>query len=136
MEIILELLVQIIFEAALPAITELLFEFGLRSFVEPINIESLESHAKHNPILTAFVYLLFGVAIGALSLLVFPQRIVRNDGFHGINLLITPLVAGLAIARVRWLYQPQGKRFLRLDAFSYGFIFAFGTSLIRFVYAW
>jgi hypothetical protein len=65
---------------------------------------------------------------------VFPRSFVRSERFHRINLLITPLVAGLVMGTVgRWRVR-HGDTLLRLDTFVYGFLFAFAMALVRFVY--
>jgi hypothetical protein len=72
--------------------------------------------------------------LGGLSLLVFPQSFVRSERFHGINLMITPVLCGLLMTAIgRWRAR-QGDPLLRIDSFVYGFLFAFAMALVRFVY--
>jgi len=72
--------------------------------------------------------------LGCFSVWLFPRSFVRSESLHGINLLITPLVSGLAMSALGKLRQRQGKTLLRLDSFVYGFLFAFAMALVRFVY--
>lgn len=50
------------------------------------------------------------------------------------SLLITPLLAGLSMSGIGVLRERKGKTIIRLDSFSFGFIFAFGMALVRFMY--
>ena len=129
MEIIAELLLEIILEALFSVVGELLTEVGLRSFGEPF----VKREAR-NPVFAGIGYCLLGLIMGGLSLLIFPNPLVRSETFHGINLLITPVLAGLAMSAVGRLRRRQGKTLLRLDSFIYGFLFAFMIALVRFVY--
>ena len=129
MEFIAELLLQIILEFLLPLLGELLIEVGVRSLGEPfVNREA------RNPVLAGIGSCLLGLIFGGLSLLVFPDSFVRSERFHGINLLITPVLGGLAMSALGWLRRRQGLTLLRLDSFIYGFLFAFMMALVRFVY--
>jgi hypothetical protein len=128
-EIILEFILQIVFEFILQLFGELLVELGLRSLAEPFR----EREAR-NPFLAFVGYAFMGFAVGGLSLLIFPQSFVRSAKLHGISLFITPTLAGLVMAGFGRLRHRQGKTVIRLDSFSYGFIFAFGMSLVRFLF--
>ena len=129
MEIIFEFLFQIVFELVLQIFGELLVELGVRSLAEPFR----EREAR-NPFLAFVGYAFLGFIVGGLSLLVFPQSFVRSSNLHGISLFITPTLAGLVMSGVGWLRHRQGSRVIRLDSFSYGFIFAFGMALVRFLF--
>ena len=129
MEFIAELLLQVILEFLLPLLGELFIEVGLRSLGEPfVNREA------RNPVLAGIGYSLLGLILGGLSLLVFPDSFVRSERFHGINLLITPVLGGLGMSALGWLRRRQGQTLLRLDSFIYGFLFAFMMALVRFVF--
>lgn len=125
MEIIFELLL----EGVLYILGELLVELGYRSLGE-----TMASRHERNPILAGIGYGLIGTIAGFLSLLIFPEAIVRSETFHGINMLISPLLAGLGMAGFGWLLERSGKRRLRLDSFIFGFVFAFPMAIIRFFF--
>jgi hypothetical protein len=128
----MESLLAFILEGALELILELVFsllaEVGLRCLREPF----IEWELR-NPIFAGIGYFLFGLGLGGLSLLVFPSPLVHSERFHGINLLITPLLVGLLMSALGRLRRRQGKSLLRLDTFAYGFIFAFAMSAVRFL---
>ena len=129
MEIIAEIFLGFIVEIVIPIVGEIAFDVLLHSLGQPF-----VSRERRNAILTGIGYFLFGLILGGLSLLVFPRSFVRSETFHGINLLITPLVAGLVMGAIgRWRAR-HGETLLRLDSFVYGFVFAFAMALVRFVY--
>ena len=128
MEEILAIILEIVLEFFGEAILSLLAEAGLRSLHEPF----VEWESR-NPIFAGVGYFLFGLGLGGLSLLVFPTPLVRSERFHGINLIITPLLVGFMMSAVGRWRRRQGKSLLRLDTFAYGFIFAFAMSAIRFL---
>jgi hypothetical protein len=87
-----------------------------------------------NAIVAVLMYFGFGLITGWLSILVFPHSFIRSSRLHGINLLITPLLAGLTMSGIGRLRQRQGKPVIRLDTFGYGFVFAFAMATIRFLF--
>jgi hypothetical protein len=84
----------------------------------------------------AFVgYGLLGLALGGLSLLIFPQSFARSPEARNIGLLLIPLLSGLVMAGLGWIRIRRGKKQIRLDSFSYGSICAFGMAIVRFKFA-
>jgi hypothetical protein len=129
MEFIFEVFFSFLFEFLLQIFGQLLIELGLRGLGE-----SFVRGEERNPILAAIGYGLLGLILGGLSLLVFPEPFVRSERFHGINLIITPVLTGLAMSAIGRLRERQGKTTIRLDSFVYGFLFAFFMALVRFMY--
>ena len=129
MELIAEFLVQFVLEFLLQIFGELLIELGLRSLGEPF-----VHREQRNPILAAVGYCVLGFIMGGLSLLIFPKSFVRSERFHGINLIITPVLAGLVMGLIGRLRELKGKTVIRLDSFLYGFLFALAMASIRFLY--
>ena len=128
MEIIFECIINFFADFLLQLICELAIEFGLRRFADTTEPEMCM------PAVSFLGYGLLGLFVGGASLLIFPHPFVRSSRFYGISLLITPILTGLAMSGMGWLRKRQGKVVLRIDTFSYGFIFAFGLALIRLVY--
>ena len=125
----LEIIFEVLLEGLLQIVLEIGAEAGLRTLGEPF-----VDREKRNPFLAALGYFVFGAMLGGLSLLVFPDSFVRSERFHGINVIITPVLAGLVMALIGRLRERKGQEILRLDSFAYGFIFALPMAIIRFLY--
>ena len=131
-EIFAEILVQLligVFEGLLEFAFSLLVDLGLHSLKQ-----TTAKRKERNPIFAGIGYALLGLICGGVSLLIFPNAFVRSENFHGINLFISPILAGLAMAGFGWLLERSGKRRLRLDSFVYGFVFALPMALVRFYF--
>ncbi|HEX8846930.1 MAG TPA: hypothetical protein VF791_19970 [Pyrinomonadaceae bacterium] len=129
MAVLFEILFQFLLEFFLQIFGELLVELGLRSLSEPFRAREARS-----PFLTFIGYGLLGAIAGGISLLIFPRSFVRSSSMHGISLLLTPALAGLVMSGLGWLRGRQGSSLIKLDSFGYGFIFAFGMALLRFLF--
>jgi len=126
----LELLLEFLFELLLQLVTEVLLEAGVRAWAE-----SFGSSRESRPILAFLGYAAVGATLGGLSLLMFPSLFIRSFTWQRINLVTTPVIAGLAMSALGWLRRQQGRELVRLDRFSYGFVFAFAMALVRYVWA-
>ena len=119
----LELLLELLGEFLLQAVTQVLGELGLHSMAEPFR-------RPPNPWLAAVGYLIFGSIAGGLNLLVFPSHLV-GENLRLANLVLTPCAVGLLMAWLGSWRRRQGQATLRIDRFSYGFLFAFSLALVR-----
>lgn len=124
----IEFLLQLLFEFLLQAFGELLMELGLHAMKEPFQ-------DPPTPSIAAIGYLLIGLLVGGLSLLIFHQHFIQAPLGRWLNLLLTPVLAGLAMAQIGAWRARRGQRVLRIDRFAYGYLFALGFALIRFTFA-
>jgi hypothetical protein len=86
------------------------------------------------PAAAAVGYFILGLIFGLASLFLFPHPLVKPSRFHGISLLISPLITGLIMSQVGvWIRQREFRR-TRIESFTYGATFAFGIALIRFIW--
>jgi hypothetical protein len=123
-----ELLLQLLGEFLLQVIGEALVELGLHSLAEPFR-------KPPNPWLAALGYLVFGAALGGLSLLVLAHHLTPAGPLRWLNLLFTPVaVGGLMAAMGAWRAR-RGDPLLRIDHFFYGLLFALSWALVRFFFA-
>lgn len=134
MEFIFEIIFQVLLEFVLQIVAEILIDLGLHSIGQVFR-----SRRDRNPAFAFTGYALLGVIVGFISLLIFPRQLIRSASLHGINLhgiglLISPLLAGLVMSAIGSVRRSRGMPVIRLDSFSYGFIFAFGMSSIRFLF--
>lgn len=118
---------EFLFELLLQAVGEILVEGLFRACGAPFNLRS-------NPWLAGIGYLLWGAILGGLSLLIFPNNLVPPE-FRMANLIITPIVIGVMMGlRGKWRTR-RGRSVLRLNRFSYGYLFALSLALVRFCFA-
>ena len=124
----LELLFEFFTEFLLQIVVELLAEIGLRSATEPFR-------KPPNPWLAAIGYAIFGATAGGISLFVLPEPLVQEETWRLVNLAVTPVLAGLAMAAMGAWRVRRGQQTLRIDRFSYGYLFALCMAIVRFHFA-
>ncbi len=124
MELVIDLLLEILIQIA----GELLFELGLHAVAEPFRKPPV-------PWIAAIGYALFGTLFGAISLWLVPHHMVAGAALRWLNLLLTPIAAGLSMAWLGSWRARRGQVVLRIDRFSYGYLFALCFALVRFVWA-
>ena len=124
MEFIFELLFEIFGELLLQIVLELLFELGLRSVQQPFK-------KSPNPLLGGIGYALFGAIAGGLSLWWFPQLFITSHAGRIANVIVTPLLSGLAMAALGAWRRRREQPTILLDRFAYAFIFAMAMALVR-----
>jgi hypothetical protein len=122
---LLELLFELVFEFLLQVIVEVLVELGLRSTIEPFR-------KAPSPWVAAPGYAMFGAIAGGLSVLALPQSLVHGESLRLLNLAVTPVMAGLAMAALGAWRAKRGQQIFRIDRFSYGYLFALSMALVRF----
>jgi hypothetical protein len=133
---ILGAIAEFLLEAFLELIAAAVLDLVSRAFLGVFT--SVAEALKDNQVLTSFVYALLGVLAGALSLLILPHPLIHREhptGFHGINLIISPIIAGLVLSLVGGILRSWGKKVTPLETFGFGFAFALGMALIRFFFA-
>ena len=124
MEIVLELLAELLFQV----LGEVLVELGLQALAEPFR-------KQPNAWLAVPGYLMLGALLGGLSLWAFPHHFTRDGWPRWVNLLFTPVLAGLVMTLLgRWRAQ-RGDTVLRIDRFAYGYLFALAVAVVRFKFA-
>ena len=126
MEFIVEILVEVLLEVILQVAGQFLIEVGLHSIAEPFR-------KQPNPWLAAIGYGLIGATLGALSLWLFPSYLVKIHALRLANLVLSPLIAGGCMALVGAWRARRGQFLLRLDKFSYGYLFALSMAVVRYV---
>jgi len=121
-------LFEILAEFLLQGLFELIGELGLRSLGEPF-----KCRGPLNPFLAAVGYLIYGAIGGGLSLLL-PKMFIVPNIWRVANLIVTPIICGFSMAAIGRYLTRRGSEPLRLDTFSYGYLFALGMALVRFVW--
>jgi len=124
LEILFELLAELLFQI----VGEVLVELGLHSLAQPFR-------QRPNIWLAVLGYTLLGGLLGALSLWAFPNHLTRDGWPRLLNLVLTPVLAGLAMTLLgRWRAR-RGDALLRIDRFACGYLFALTVAVVRFNFA-
>ena len=123
MEIVFELL----FEFLLQILFELAAELGLHSIDE-------SRRRRPNPWLAAIGYSLIGGICGAISLAIFPDLFVTSESGRILNLIFSPILAGLLMMAMGAWRLSRGDDLVRIDKFAYGYLFALNIALVRFYF--
>lgn len=88
-----------------------------------------------NRALSTCIYVGIGVIAGWISFLALPHPLVRPSArFHGISLLISPLLAASGMSLVGSALRRKRRRTTQIETFGYAFAFAFAMALVRFIF--
>jgi len=128
MEIIFELIFSFLGEFLLQVVLEALAEMGLHGMRETFR-------KPPNPWFAAIGYALFGAVAGGVSLFIFPTLFVHSHAAQWLNLILTPVAAGLAMMALGAWRQRRDHDLIRLDKFAYGYLFAVSMAMVRFFFA-
>lgn len=130
MEALFEIVLGFLFELFLQILGEVLCEMGSRRVAD-----ALQRRPVKNPFLAGIGYFTLGAILGGLSLLIASHSLLHDPTWRLLNLFFTPVLAGFAMTLLGLFRRRKGQELVRLDRFWYGFIFAFGMALVRFLYA-
>jgi len=126
--------------AVLSAIVEALFEALIEIIL--VNLASLlfrtigkffKAVSDVNPVATAFALGLLGALVGFLTVAIYPHQLVHPSRFHGLSVIVSPLITGFAMSQLGRLLRKYGERVTPMETFGYGFAFAFAMALVRFL---
>lgn len=106
-------------------LAEALAEFGLHSMREPFR-------TPPKPWLAAIGYAILGTIAGAISLLILPTLFVHSHGLQLMNVVVTPIAAGLAMMAIGAWRRRRDQELIRIDQFAYGYLFALAMALVRY----
>ncbi|MEO8672786.1 MAG: hypothetical protein ABI411_15820 [Tahibacter sp.] len=123
-------------EAIFQIFGEFVLQVGIEIFLE-LGLHSVASigHRRPNPWFAAIGYTLLGGALGVGSLLLIPDHLMRVGPLRIANLVVTPILAGLSMAAFGAWRAHRGQAVLRIDRFSYGYLFALAFALVRYFWA-
>ncbi|GAB2867092.1 hypothetical protein GCM10027277_40060 [Pseudoduganella ginsengisoli] len=124
----MEFLIELLLEFLIQFFGEVLFELGLRSIAAPFRKDA-------SPWLAAIGYAFFGLVVGGISLWLFPDHMVANIKLRLVNLGVTPIASGLCMSLLGSWRAKRGQDLIRIDRFSYGYLFALCLGLVRFYWA-
>jgi hypothetical protein len=88
---------------------------------------------RTNPPFTILKFTLLGLALSFVSILILPHPLLHPSRFHGVSLLISPVITGLIMGFIGRTVRRRGKIPVQIESFAYGFTFAFSFAWIRFL---
>lgn len=124
----MSLLIEILGEFLLQMLIEALAEVGLHALKEPFK-------RPPNPWFASIGYALFGCVAGGISLWLVPDHCIPEGPWRVVNVAVTPMVVGLAMALIGAWRSKRNLQVIKLDRFSYGALFALALGLMRFFLA-
>ena len=122
-----------IFEIFAEAFLEIVLEAFVATIFRSLR-NMVEDSDEISPVLATAVYLLLGSGFGMLSVFLLPHALVHRSRFHGVSLLISPVLTGLVMSQVGAALRRRGKNSVQIESFGYGFTFALGVAVIRFFF--
>lgn len=120
----IEEVILVIGELLLQVVLEVLVEFGLHSL-------KASTRRAPNPWMAALGYIMLGAICGGVSLLFLPTHLTPEGPLRTLNLLFSPAAAGLLMAALGKWRARRAEPLLRIDRFSYGYLFALALALVR-----
>ncbi len=121
---IFDILSEVLFQVCLEFLASLLVRAGRNAIPTP---------PREDRFFTGFLFAAFGASAGLVSVRIFPHPLVHPSRFHGISLLISPLVTGLIMFATGRFEQKLGRKPTQIETFWIGFIFALAMAIVRFV---
>jgi hypothetical protein len=121
---IAEVLFEAVFETACGALASLLTRATSKLFKAITDV---------NPAATALSLGMLGALVGFLSVVTYPHALVHPSQFHGVSVIASPVLTGLAMFELGRLLRSHGRSVMPIDSFGYGFVFAFAMALVRFL---
>jgi hypothetical protein len=129
MEVRFELLFEIFGEFVLQFLFEALAEFGVHLLRRP------SERRPVSPWLAVAGYAIVGALAGAASVWLFPNFFIQSHAGRALSLLVTPIAAAAAMSLLGAWRRKRGDELVRLDRFTYGYVFAFAMAAVRFAFA-
>jgi hypothetical protein len=128
--------VEELLEAILGPLIELLFEFVLELTVGLLlsflwrKLRAARWKTRRISLWLVLPFLgVVGAAVGWISILIVPSHIFHPGGFHGVSLILSPLLTGMVIAFFGSDLKRRKEMPAALESFSGGFTFALGLAL-------
>ena len=122
-------------EFLIELVIEVLFQGGFEALVEGIARAigaSFGRRDRHHPVAAAIGLLGLGAAIGGLSVLVWPYRVVDSGPVPGLSLILSPVINGLVADAIGSWRERHDRPRTYMSTFWGGALFAFGMAGIRF----
>jgi hypothetical protein len=120
-------MIEFIVEFLLQFVIEVLFELGIRGVWN-----RRERKKPVHFILAGIYYAALAAIAGFATVIFFPEHFIKDGNLRLANFVVTPILVGSMMGIRGKALRRKGKLLIRLDTFSYGFLFAFVFAAIRF----
>lgn len=127
LSVVIGALIELFGEALLETISALIASFLVRLFRRLFSTLSL-----FGPWEAGIVSVIAGTGLGVLSMAVFPHPIMHSTRLHGMSLVLSPFLTGLAMSLIGRAIRKRGGKALKIESFAYGFLFALAMATVRF----
>jgi len=131
MEEFLAGLLGLIFEILAEALMEIFLGVAADLLSRAIRRLFVVTH-RAGRVLSSLIFAVAGYAAGFLSVAIFPHPLVHPSHFHGVSLLVSPVITGLAMALIGSMVRSRGRKSVPIESFGYGFVFALAMAMVRF----
>jgi len=113
----------------------LLFDFLGQLILELLCLVYFNNDLSNQPNLAnSFIrYFFIGIIIGIISVILIPSQFIRLHTIPGLSMILVPILTGLSMKMWGIFRGKRGKDPIHLATFWGGAIFAFGTTLSRFI---
>jgi hypothetical protein len=119
--------VESLIEFLLQFVIEILFELGIRGVWN-----RRERKKPAHFILAGIYYAALAAIAGFVTVIFFPEHFIKDTNLRLANFMVAPLFVGFMMGMRGKILRKKGKVAIRLDTFSYGFLFAFIFAAFRF----
>jgi hypothetical protein len=127
MEALFELVLELLCEGGLQLLAHLFGDLGANV------VASYRRRGKPRAWISAIGHLLFGAAMGGLSLLVFRHSFAHSEVMRLVALIGSPLLAGCFSMLLGTRRRDAGRDWVAFETFTYGVLFAFAFALVRYL---
>ena len=129
--VIFEILGEFLLEILMEVLTGFLAR-GLRGVSSQLGGWSTQ-HVEFDRPSQVAISVLVGVIAGVISVAIHPAPFFHFGKVHGMSLVISPLLTGLAMACIGSILRRKDRKPVPWESFWGGFAFALGMAAIRFV---
>jgi hypothetical protein len=123
----LEAIFQTCLEFVLQMYTKVIAEFAVRCIEKTFN-------GTPSSLMAAIGHAILGALAGLATVLVVPA-LLADLHLRIANLVVTPILAGVAMCHIGAWRPRREQELVRLDRFAYGYLFALAMALVRFYLA-
>ncbi len=119
-------------------VLEVLLQGGAELIIEVASHKRRKKHLPPKPLhpfAQACLWLMAGLAVGGVSLWLFPHSFIQSPALRLANLVVTPLVLGALMALIGRKRLADGQELVSLDRFSNAALFALGMGFVRYMWA-